>query len=194
MDDPVATAPGSDTWSMTLEELSSMPREQAEAEFLKCCGAQRWASAMTTARPFANVDELLTKADSIWQSLGAEDRLEAFRAHPKIGEKKAAAAQSEEARIWSAQEQSGISDAAAETMAALAAGNRDYEQRFGFIFIVCATSKSSEEMLAILQARLQNDAETEIAVAAEEQRKITRLRLEKLLQSLKARPVTSEPK
>ena len=137
---------------------------------------------MTAARPFANVDELLTKADSTWRSLSSEDWLEAFRAHPKIGEKKAAAAQSEEARKWSAQEQSGISDAAAETMAALAAGNRDYEQRFGFIFIVCATGKSSEEMLAILQARLQNDAETEIAVAAEEQRKITRLRLEKLLQ------------
>jgi len=137
---------------------------------------------MTAARPFANVDELLTKADSIWWSLSSEDWLEAFRAHPKIGEKKAAAAQSEEALQWSAQEQSGVNDAAATTMAALAAGNRDYEQRFGFIFIVCATGKSSEEMLAILQARLQNDAETEIAVAAEEQRKIMRLRLEKLLQ------------
>ena len=137
---------------------------------------------MTAARRFANVDELLTKADSTWSSLSPQDWLEAFRAHPKIGEKKAAASQSEEARKWSAQEQSGIKDAAAETMAALDAGNRDYEQRFGFIFIVCATGKSSEEMLAILQARLQNDAETEIAVAAEEQRKITRLRLEKLLQ------------
>ena len=137
---------------------------------------------MTAARPFANVDELLTKADSIWWSLSSEDWLEAFHAHPKIGEKKAAAAQSEEALQWSAQEQSGVNDAAATTMAALAAGNRDYEHRFGFIFSVCATGKSSEEMLAILQARLQNDAETEIAVAAEEQRKITRLRLEKLLQ------------
>ena len=136
---------------------------------------------MTAARPFANVDELLTRADSIWWSLSPEDWLEAFRAHPKIGEKKAAATQSEKARKWSAQEQSGIRNAAADTMAALAAGNRDYEQRFGFIFIVCATGKSSEEMLAILQARLQNDAETEIAVAADEQRKIMRLRLEKLL-------------
>jgi len=137
---------------------------------------------MTAARPFADVDELLTKADGIWSSLTAEDWLEAFRAHPKIGEKKAPAAQSKEARQWSAQEQSGIRSAAVDTMTALAAGNQDYEQRFGFIFIVCATGKSSEEMLAILQARRQNDAETEIAVAAEEQRKITRLRLEKLLQ------------
>jgi OHCU decarboxylase len=165
-----------------LEQLNRVSQEQAGAELLKCCGSQRWASAMSAARPFVDVDELLTKADSTWRSLGSKDWFEAFRAHPKIGEKKAAAAQSEEARIWSAQEQSGISDAAAETMAALAAGNRAYEQRFGFIFIVCATGKSSEEMLAILQARLQNDAETEIAVAAEEQRKIMRLRLEKLLQ------------
>ena len=164
-----------------LDQLNRYSRERALSEFVKCCGSQRWATAMTAARPFANVQELLTEADSIWWSLGTEDWLEAFRAHPKIGEKRAAAAQSEKARQWSAREQSGIKDAAADTMAALAAGNRDYEQRFGFIFIVCATGKSSEEMLAILQERLQNDAETEIRVSAEEQRKITRLRLEKLL-------------
>jgi OHCU decarboxylase len=165
-----------------LDRLNSLSPANAAAEFLKCCGCRNWAAAMTAARPFADVDGLLTMADSTWRSLSSEDWLEAFRAHPKIGEKKAAASQSEEARKWSAQEQSGISDAAAETMAALAAGNQDFEQRFGFIFIVCATGKSSEEMLAILQTRLQNDAETEIAVAAEEQRKITRLRLGKLLQ------------
>lgn len=162
-----------------LNELSS---RDAEAEFLKCCGCRNWAAAMSAARPFVNVEELLTKADSTWRSLASEDWLEAFRAHPKIGEKKAAAAQSEEARKWSAQEQSGVNDAGAETMAALAAGNREYTERFGFIFIVCATGKSSEEMLAILQKRLQNDAEAEVTVAAEEQTKITRLRLEKLLQ------------
>jgi OHCU decarboxylase len=168
--------------NQSLQRLNELSSRDAEAEFLKCCGCRNWASEMSAARPFVNVDELLTKADSTWQSLGSEDCLEAFRAHPKIGEKKAAAAQSQEAQKWSAQEQSGVNDAAAETMAALAEGNREYEQRFGFIFIVCATGKSSEEMLAILQARLQNDAEAEIAVAAEEQRKITRLRLEKLLQ------------
>jgi len=164
-----------------LDRLNRVSREQAEAELLKCCGSQRFASQMTAARPFANFDELLTEADDVWRSLNADNWLEAFRAHPKIGEKQAAAVQSEEARQWSAQEQSGINDAGADTMAAIAARNRDYELRFGFIFIVCATGKSSEEMLAILQARLQNDAETEIAVAAEEQRKITRIRLEKLL-------------
>lgn len=136
---------------------------------------------MTAARPFADLDELLTKAERVWWSLTSEDWLEAFRAHPRIGEKKAAKAQSEEAQNWSAQEQSGVEDAMAETVTALAAANRDYEQRFGFIFIVCATGKGSEEMLAILKGRLQNDAETEMRIAAEEQRKITRLRLEKLL-------------
>src|SRR6266704_4343933 len=168
--------------NQSVNRLNELSVNDAEAEFLKCCGSQRWASAMSAARPFANVDELLTKADSIWWSLSAEDWLEAFRAHPKIGEKKAAVAQSEEARRWSEREQSGIRNAAADTMAALATGNRDYEQRFGFIFIVCATGKSSEEMLAILQTRLQNEYDTEVSVAAEEQRKITRLRLEKLLQ------------
>ena len=136
---------------------------------------------MADARPFAGADDLAARADSIWWSLSEEDWLEAFRAHPKIGEQKAAAAQSEQARSWSAQEQSGVQDAASETKAALAAGNREYEKRFGFIFIVCATGKTSEEMLRILNTRLQNDSGTELRAAAEEQRKITRLRLEKLL-------------
>lgn len=136
---------------------------------------------MTSARPFSGIADLLAKADSVWWSLDEEDWLEAFRAHPKIGEKKAAAAQSEQARSWSAREQSATSGALTEVMWALAEGNREYEQHFGFIFIVCATGKSSEEMLTILKARLQNDSETELRNAAEEQRKITRLRLEKLL-------------
>ena len=164
-----------------LDQLNRFSQAQAEAEFLKCCGSRNWALALTDARPFTDADTLFREADSVWWSLRDEDWLEAFRAHPKIGEQKAAAVQSEQARSWSAQEQSGIQDAATETKAALAARNHEYEGRFGFIFIVCATGKSSTEMLAILNARLQNDPETELRVAAEEQRKITRLRLEKLL-------------
>ena len=164
-----------------IDQLNSLLSAQAEDEFLKCCGSKRWASEMADARPFANTDELAAKADSIWWSLGEEDWLEAFRAHPKIGEQKAAAAQSEQARSWSAREQSGVQEAATETKAALAAGNREYENRFGFIFIVCATGKTSDEMLRILNARLQNAHGTELRVAAAEQRKITQLRLEKLL-------------
>jgi len=123
----------------------------------------------------------MNEADRVWWSLDSTDWLEAFRAHPKIGEKKAAVTQSEQAEAWSAQEQSAIQNASSGTMAALAEGNREYEQRFGFIFIVSATGKSSEEMLTLLNQRLQNDPETELRFAAEEQLKITRLRLEKLL-------------
>lgn len=138
---------------------------------------------MSDARPFSNSDELSAKGDEIWWNLDEEDWLEAFRAHPKIGEKKAAAAQSAEAAAWSAQEQSESERAAAETKAALAEGNREYELRFGFIFIICATGRSAEEMLAALNGRLNNDRETEIRAAAEEQRKITQLRLQKLLEN-----------
>ncbi len=164
-----------------LQQLNALAPEQAEAELLKCCGSRIWANALSDARPFIDSDALFHKADSIWWSLSEKDWLEAFRAHPKIGEHKAAATQSEEARNWSAQEQSGIGNAARETKAALATGNQEYEERFGFIFIVCATGKTSKEMLASLNKRLSNDPTTELRVAAEEQRKISRLRLEKLL-------------
>jgi len=170
-----------DELSNGLDRLNSLSNTEAEAEFLKCCGSTVWARAMSDARPFETRDALLAEADKIWWLLNQEDWLEAFRAHPKIGEQKAAAAQSEQARSWSAQEQTGAANASAGTMAELAQRNRDYESRFGFIFIVCASGKSSEKMLSILNERMQNDPETEIHVAAEEQRKITRLRLEKLL-------------
>ena len=139
---------------------------------------------MAAQRPFANGDELLDKADSIWWSLDSEDWLEAFRAHPKIGERKAARPTSAAARAWSEQEQSSVQGATHDTMQALAAGNREYEQTFGYIFIVCATGKSSGELLAILRERLNNNPEEELRIAAEEQRKITRLRLQKLIESL----------
>lgn len=164
-----------------LQQLNALAPEQAKAEFLKCCGSGTWANALSAARPFTDAEALFRKADSAWWSLGEQDWLEAFRAHPKIGEQKAAAAQSEQARSWSAREQLGVQDAATETKAALAAGNQEYEERFGFIFIVCATGKDSEEMLEALNERLRNDRATELRRAADEQRKITRLRLEKLL-------------
>lgn len=164
-----------------LDHLNQLSSDLATAEFLKCCGSKRWAQEMTEARPFADEAQLFDRADEIWSALSEADWLEAFRAHPKIGEKKAAAAQSEQAQEWSSQEQAGVASASASTVAELAERNRAYENRFGFIFIVCATGKSSEEMLEILKARLANDVSTEIRVAAGEQSKITRLRLEKLL-------------
>jgi OHCU decarboxylase len=166
---------------MTLEELNELPVQAAEAEFLRCCGSRAWATAMVASRPFATCDKLFAKADAISASLTDEDWLQAFRAHPKIGERKAATAQTQQEKSWSSQEQSAMQSASTDTVAQLAKGNREYEKKFGFIFIVCASGKASDEILAILNNRLNNDAQTELSVAAQEQRKITRLRLEKLL-------------
>jgi OHCU decarboxylase len=164
-----------------LSWLNALSPEEAEAEFLKCCGSKSWASRMVSERPFEDLDSTLARADAIWWSLDAVAWLEAFRSHPKIGEKKAEQAQSAEAKAWSEQEQSGTRESASETMANLAQGNREYAERFGYIFIVCATGKSAEEMLEILRGRLDNAPEDELKVAAEEQRKITQLRLRKLI-------------
>jgi allantoicase len=164
-----------------VEELNLVLREEAEADLLACCGSRRWAARMAERRPFAGLPDVLAAADAVWRDLAPEDWAEAFRAHPRIGEKKAEAAQDARARQWSGKEQGGVAVAPAETLAALAAGNRAYDERFGHIFIVCATGKSAEEMLGLLHARLGNDPATELAAAAEEQRKITRIRLEKLL-------------
>ena len=169
--------------NQSISRINELSAAQAQSEFLKCCGSTAWAKAISDARPFSNSDDLSAKADEIWWSLSEEDWLEAFRAHPKIGEKKAEAAQSPDAGAWSAQEQSESERAAAETKAALAQGNREYERRFGFIFIICATGRSAEEILTALTGRLHNDPETELRMAAEEQRKITQLRLQKLLEN-----------
>lgn len=166
-----------------LRRLNELSASDAESEFLKCCGSKKWAGAMVTARPFASAQAMFDEADVGFNSLSDEDWLEAFRAHPKIGEKKAAAAQSDTARKWSAQEQSQTANAATAVMDALAEGNRDYERRFGFIFIVCASGKTADEMLAMLNERMTNDAGVELQVAAGEQRKITQLRLQKLMES-----------
>jgi OHCU decarboxylase len=164
-----------------LARLNALDAAEAERELLKCCGSEAWARRMAARRPFGAAQELLTAADEIWRSLDAGDWLEAFAAHPKIGGKRAAREQDAQAAAWSEQEQSGARDAEQTTLDELAAANRDYEARFGHIFIVCATGKTASEMLALLRARLPNDAATELGNAAEEQRKITRLRLEKLL-------------
>jgi OHCU decarboxylase len=164
-----------------LENLNSLTADEARQEFLKCCGSQSWALRMVDQRPFASVDELLSKADGIWWSLETADWLKAFHSHPKIGERKAAEKAAAQSRVWSEAEQAGIRSAAQETKQALVEGNREYEERFNFIFIVCATGKTADQMLAILRERLSNDRDKELQIAADEQRKITRLRLKKLV-------------
>ena len=164
-----------------LERLNLLPASEAENELLKCCGSPEWAARVIAERPFKNMADLMAKADRVWCSLEPRDWLEAFHNHPKIGEKKAAAKTAVEAQKWSEDEQSGIRNSAQQTMDALTEMNRQYEEKFGFIFIVCATGKSSEEMLAILRARLENPAGMELRMAAAEQAKITQLRLRKLI-------------
>jgi OHCU decarboxylase len=167
--------------SNALARLNALAPVEAEAELLACCGSTRWAREVAARRPFRGEQDLFETADSVWRNLDEADWLEAFRAHPKIGERKAARATGADAERWAEDEQRGASLAARDTLDELARANLDYEQRFGFIYIVCATGKSADEMLAILRERLGNDAETELRVAAEEQRKITQLRLGKLL-------------
>jgi OHCU decarboxylase len=164
-----------------LNRLNPLPPNEAQSEFLKCCGSKNWARQMVTARPFTALDQMIETAERIWWSLGPQDWLEAFHSHPKIGEKKAAANTALEARKWSAQEQSGVENSAADTLNVLAELNRAYEEKFGFIFIVCATGKSSTEMLSILRERLENGPDEELRNAAAEQAKITELRLRKLM-------------
>ncbi len=143
-------------------------------QLLACCASTAWVEGVIAARPFADWNDLTSRADAIWRSLGREAWLEAFRAHPRIGERKTS-------QPWAAEEQASTRSAADDVIAALEAGNREHEERFGHIFIVCATGRSAEEMLSMLRQRLHNSPETELEVAAEEQRKITHLRLKKLV-------------
>jgi OHCU decarboxylase len=166
---------------MSLESLNGLPANEAVREFIKCCGSVRWARTMSERRPYESLADLTRIAHDVWSSLPPSDWLEAFRSHPKIGEKKAAAEVSTQSKQWSGQEQSGVQTAARETLDALVQLNHEYEQKFGFIFIVCATGKSADEMLAILGERLRNEIDAELPIAAAEQAKITELRLKKLV-------------
>jgi OHCU decarboxylase len=173
---------------MTSEEeggrvgrLNCLSADEARAALLDCCGSARWAREVAALRPFGDVARLLAEGERVWFGLDREDWLEAFRSHPRIGQKKAEARVSADARRWSEGEQSRAREASDETRAALAEANREYEERLGFIFIVCATGKTAEEMLGLLRARLKNARETELRVAAAEQWRITELRLKKFL-------------
>jgi OHCU decarboxylase len=165
-----------------LARLNSFGAAEAETELLKCCGSTEWARALSARRPFVDAPELFASSDEVWWNLSEADWLEAFAAHPRIGGRdRAARAQHAQAEDWSRQEQASARDAARATLDELAAANRAYEEKFGHIFIVCATGKTADEMLSLLHARLSNEASTELRIAAGEQSKITRLRLEKLL-------------
>ena len=163
-----------------LGRLNALPVDEAEAELRRCCGSREWARQVAAARPFPSPDALMHTSDEVWRALPPAEWLEAFRAHPRIGERKAERPERGTAG-WSGQEQAGLRDADSAMRQDLADANRAYEERFGWIFLVNATGKTPDEMLALARGRLSNPPDDELLVAAEEQRRITRIRLEKLL-------------
>lgn len=166
---------------MTIDDLDDLSEDMARAELRRCCGSELWVRGMLARRPWGSKAGLLAAADSAWTPTKEADWLEAFSHHPRIGGKDALREKFAATKDWSRGEQSAVSAADEATLDALARGNADYEAKFGFIFIVCATGKTAAEMLALLDARLPNDRRTELLNAAHEQAKITKIRLEKLL-------------
>ena len=168
-----------------LRRLNALTRDAAEDVLREVCGARRWAAVVAAARPFAEPAELKAAAESAWDALTHADWTEAFAAHPRIGEDRRVSGG--EASAWSRREQAEMDSAGEPMRSGLARAQREYERRFGWPYIVCATGRTPEEMLADCGIRLANDPEIEIGVAAAEERKIGRLRLAKLLTEVEER-------
>jgi allantoicase len=164
-----------------ISRWNRLSEKQARKALLDCCGSATWAEQMLRLRPFASAQALLESADRIWSDLDQRDWLEAFRHHPPIGGKTAEKKRSATARSLSSDEQSRAQMASRETRTQLAEANQAYYAKFGIVFLICASGKTADEILENLRRRLPNDPETERQIAAAEQRRITRLRLEKLL-------------
>jgi len=160
------------------QELDSADPADALATLAACCGSSRWAGRMVARRPFGSRDALLNAAADEWWALAPDDWLEAFSHHPRIGDRASLAARFPATHHLSAREQAAVGDATDDVLTALADANQAYVDRFGFIFIVCATGKTANEMLELLRERLPNDRDTELGIAAEEQARITELRLD----------------
>jgi 2-oxo-4-hydroxy-4-carboxy-5-ureidoimidazoline decarboxylase len=163
--------------SEVLTRWNQLPVQKAAKEILPCCGSQAWADGIVARRPFPDEAALLAASEETWRNLAAGDWMEAFRSHPRIGESRAPQSAPAQSAIWSKQEQQRVTAAGDPLKTALAEANREYEKRFGHIFIVCATGKSGPEILEILQRRLENDKQRELLEAAEQQRQITQIRL-----------------
>lgn len=166
---------------MTLLEFNSLPAGAAADLLLTCCGSDVWVKGMLECRPFLSLSQLLEKADEVWEKTTPSDWLEAFSHHPKIGDLDSLKEKFASTAHLAGGEQGAVAQAGTGVLARLAKGNQEYENRFGFIFIVCATGKSAKEMLDLLEKRLPNDRDPELKIAAGEQHKITRLRLQKLI-------------
>lgn len=167
---------------MTLHEFNLLPKGRLAEELLKCCGSRAWVQKMMPFVPADDLVELLEDAEEQWWTCSESDWKEAFAQHPRIGDTASLKKKFASTADWAAGEQSGVQGADEATIRALADGNRMYEAKFGYIFIVCATGKPAAEMLELLRSRLGNTPEEEIRIAADEQNKITKLRIEKLLE------------
>jgi 2-oxo-4-hydroxy-4-carboxy-5-ureidoimidazoline decarboxylase len=167
---------------MNFSDFQILPKEQAEEALLRCCGSQSWANKMVQSRPFGSLEAMQNKAGQIWEDLQVPDWLEAFEHHPRIGDRQAVAARFASTRDWSANEQAGAEEAEKDILDRLASGNEKYSQRFGYVFLVCATGKSALEILNILESRINNSPEEELQIAQQEQQKIMLLRLDKMFQ------------
>ena len=163
------------TGARRLGWFNGLPDDQAVEELLAVCHSRRWAARVAAGRPYPDLATLQRTADEVWAALEPGDWLEAFAAHPRIGERGGASA------AWSSKEQAGVGAAGQDVRAAIASGNAEYERRFDHVFLISAEGRGAEEILANLRARLGNDPDTELRVAAGEHRRITRLRLERLL-------------
>lgn len=166
---------------MSIEELNILPLADLEANLMQCCAAENWYKRLAGKAPFAAVAALMAASDEIWAGCNTADYLAAFLAHPKIGDVDSLAKKFANTKTWAGNEQALVAEADMQVIRDLAAGNAEYEQKFGFIFIVFATGKTAAQMLALLRARLPNTREVELQNAAAEQHKITTLRLNKLL-------------
>ncbi len=167
---------------MNIQQFNKLSRQEAFSELEKCCGSTTWVKGMLNARPFMDTTSLHNKSDEVWSSVSKADILEAFKHHPQIGDVDSLKKKFASTATWAGNEQKGASQASDQTLQALQKGNQDYLDKFGFIFIVCATGKSAPEMLDLLNERQPNDEAIELHIAAAEQNKITHLRLDKLLE------------
>lgn len=167
---------------MNIEQFNKLSDDEAKTEITRCCGASNWVKKVLDNRPYNNKNSLLELAEKEWFNLSQDDWLEAFQHHPKIGDINSLSKKYANTQKWAEGEQSGVNSASENIIHNLAQGNKDYEEKFGYIFIVCATGKTAQEMLDILNTRLPNNAEEEIKIAIGEQNKITKIRLEKLLE------------
>ena len=166
---------------MNIAEFNNLNQSDRSNLLEQCCASSKWFKQMAKAAPFNSMEAVLEKADKVWSNCKEADFLEAFLGHPKIGDVHSLAEKYKATKKWAGNEQELVQEAVMEVLENLAKGNTDYENKFGFIFIVFATGKTANQMLALLLERLPNERSKELLIAAAEQHKITRLRIQKLL-------------